>query len=74
MFGWLLRKRPRRTRRPRRRRGCLTWLFWLVAALALLLLLALLFGGWRKGSQVGLGRPHAVPVAVSGPVAAPYQP
>lgn len=70
MFGGLMRARRRRSRRvrggrggrPRRRIGCLGWLLWLVAVLVLLLVLALLFGGWQKGTKVGLGQ-RAAPAA-----------
>ena len=82
MFSGLLRARRRRrrgaARGSRRRIGCFGWLLVLLAVLVLVLILSVLFGGFQKGTKVGLaGAPalaHVPAAAGTRSGAATYQP
>jgi hypothetical protein len=53
----MVRRRGRRPRQGRRRIRPLGCLLWVLGLLILLLILSLLFGGFQKGTKVGLAAP-----------------
>jgi cytochrome c-type biogenesis protein CcmH/NrfF len=67
MLRWYGRGERRRLRPRSRLVGCLLWLIMLVV---ILIVLSLLFGGFRKGTKVSLGRPVA-PLAAVQPASPP---
>jgi hypothetical protein len=58
--------RKPRGRSRRRRIGPLGCLLWLLALVILVLVLSALFGGFQKGTKVGIGAPAPASLTVTG--------